>query len=41
MRPEELQSAIDATVPLGTSHIGFVATNILSEVLVAKPKSPL
>jgi hypothetical protein len=34
----ELNEAIDAAVPAGVTHIGFVATNIAGDFLITEPK---
>lgn len=38
MIPDEVIEAVDAVVPVGVSHIGFVATNVAGKFLVTKPK---
>ena len=38
MIPEEVIEAVDAIVPAGVSHIGFVATNIAREFLLTEPQ---
>lgn len=37
MIPPELNEAIDAAVPPGVTHIGFVATNIAGDFLITEP----
>jgi hypothetical protein len=36
--PDEVAEAVDADVPAGVSHIGFVATNTAGEFLVTEPR---
>lgn len=38
--PRELCEPIDAVVPSGMTHIGFVATNITGHVLITQPPNP-
>lgn len=37
MIPEEVVEAVDAAVPAGATHVGFVPTNIPGQVLVTEP----